>query len=377
MKIAVLNETRDGERRVALVPESCARLVKAGIAVTVERGAGAAAYFPDPAYQGAGAALADDPASLLAGADFVVMVQRPASRPGLSQHEADLMRRGTMLLGTILPTRHPDAVARLAEAGVTAFATDRIPRITRAQPMDTLSSMANIAGYRAAILAAAAAPKYFPMLTTAAGTVFPAKVFVVGAGVAGLSAIATARRLGASVEATDTRAAVKEQIESLGARFVGVETSESAQDAAGYAKELSQEYYRKQSELLARRCAEADAVITTALVGGVTAPKLITAGMVRGMKPGAVIVDVAAEGGGNCELTRPGETVEESGVTILGPRNLPAEMPYHASTLYSRNATAFVLAYWKEGRFAFDPDDEILGGSLVAHDGRVQPPAGA
>jgi NAD/NADP transhydrogenase alpha subunit len=214
------------------------------------------------------------------------------------------------------------------------------------------------------------------MLTTAAGTVFPAKVFVIGAGVAGLSAIATARRLGAAVEATDTRPAAKEQVESLGARFVGVETTESAQDASGYAKELSREYYRKQAELLAGRCASADAVITTALIGGVTAPKLVTAEMVRRMRPGSVIVDAAAEGGGNCELTRPGETVVERGVTILGPRNLPAEMPWHASTLYSRNLAAFVLAFRKNGRFVLDLDDEILRGALVTHQGEVRPPAG-
>jgi NAD(P) transhydrogenase subunit alpha len=376
MKIAVPKETRDGERRVALVPESCARLAKAGIAVAVERGAGEEAFFPDPAYLDAGASVEDDASALLTGADFVLMVQRPGFRPDLGRHEADQMRKGAMLLGTLLPTRHPDATGKLVAAGVTAFATDRIPRITRAQPMDTLSSMANIAGYKAALMAACALPKYFPMLTTAAGTVFPAKVFVVGAGVAGLSAIATARRLGAAVEATDTRPAAREQVESLGARFVGVETSESAQDASGYAKELSDAFYRRQAELLAQRCAAADAVITTALIGGVTAPKLITAEMVRGMRPGSVIVDLAAEGGGNCELTRPGETVVESGIAVLGPRNLPAEMPWHASTLYSRNVTAFVLAFCKEGRFVLDLDDEILRGCLVAHEGQARAPAG-
>jgi NAD(P) transhydrogenase subunit alpha len=375
MRIAVLKESRDEERRVALVPESCARLAKAGLAVAVERGAGESAFFPDSEYRDAGAAVEDDPAALLQAADLVLMVQRPAFRPDGGWHEADRMRKGAMLLGTIVPTRHPDAVGKLVGAGITAFAIDRIPRITRAQPMDTLSSMANIAGYKAALLAAGALPKYFPMLTTAAGTVFPAKVFVVGAGVAGLSAIATARRLGAAVEATDTRPAAREQVESLGARFVGVETAESAQDASGYAKELSEEFYRRQQELLAQRCAASDAVITTALIGGVTAPKLITAEMVSGMRPGAVIVDLAAEGGGNCELTRPGETVIERGVTILGPRNLPAEMPWHASTLYSRNMTAFVLAFWKDGRFALDLADEILRGCLVTHDGQGHPPA--
>ena len=221
------------------------------------------------------------------------------------------------------------------------------------------------------MIAANALPKFFPMLTTAAGTVFPARVFVIGAGVAGLSAVAAARRLGAVVEATDVRPDVREQIESLGARFVGVEAAESAEDAGGYARELSADFYRRQAELVGARCAAADAGITTALIGGVRAPRRITAGMVRAMRPGSVIVDVAAEGGGNCELTRPGQTVVEGGVTVFGPLDLPSEMPWHASTLYSRNLTAFVLAFWKDGQFRLDLDDEIIRGALVTHDGRV------
>ena len=370
MKIAVPREIREGERRVALVPESCRKLAKAGIEVTVESGAGTAAFFPDDAYREAGAAVEGDPAALPAKADFILKVQAPAPSPG--GHEADAMREGTMLLCTLMPTRHPDVVERLAARRITSFATDRIPRITRAQSMDTLSSMANIAGYKAVLVAANALPRYFPMLTTAAGTVFPAKVFVIGAGVAGLSAVATARRLGASVEATDTRPAAREQVESLGARFVGVDTAEDAQDASGYARELSEDFYRKQAELLADRCAAADVVIATALIGGVKAPQLLTAEMVRAMKPGSVIVDAAAEGGGNCALTRPGETVVEGGVTICGPLNLPAEVPWHASTLYSRNVTAFVLAFWKDGRFSLDLEDEILRGALVTHEGAVR-----
>ncbi|RJP25846.1 MAG: Re/Si-specific NAD(P)(+) transhydrogenase subunit alpha [Deltaproteobacteria bacterium] len=371
MKIAVPREILPGERRVALVPESCGKLSKAGIAVSVERGAGDAAFFPDGAYRDAGAAVEHDAAGLFGSADLVLKVHPPAFRPDPGRHEAEMMRKGAMLLGALMPSRNPEAVEKLAAAGVTSFSTDRIPRITRAQSMDTLSSMASIAGYKAVLLAANALPKYFPMLTTAAGTVFPAKVFVIGAGVAGLSAIATARRLGASVEATDTRPAAKEQVESLGARFVGVETAESAQDASGYARELSKEYYARQAELVAQRCAAADAVVTTALIGGVTAPRLITAEMVRGMRPGSVIVDLAAEGGGNCALTRPGETVVEGGVAIHGPLNLPAEMPWHASTLFSRNLAAFVLAFWKDGRFASDLSDEILRGALVTHDGKA------
>jgi len=377
MKIAVVKEIRDGERRVALVPESCRKLVKAGIEVAVESGAGEAAYFPDHAFVEAGAATGSDAAGLLGSADLVLKVQPPAWNPSLGKHEADLMREGAMLLGTLLPSRYPDVIEKLAARRISAFATDRIPRISRAQSMDTLSSMANIAGYKAVLIAANALPRYFPMLMTAAGTVLPAKVFVIGAGVAGLQAIATAKRLGAAVEATDTRPAVKEQVESLGARFVGVAADASAQDAAGYARELSAEFYRQQAALIAERCAAADAVVTTALIGGVKAPRLITAEMVRAMKPGSVIVDVAAEGGGNCELTRPGATVTEGGVTIFGPLNLASEVPWHASTLYSRNLAAFVLAFWKDGRFLIDRDDEIIRGALVTHGGAVLPPAGA
>jgi len=377
MKIAVVREIREGERRVALVPESCAKLVKAGIRVAVESGAGEAAYFPDRSFVDAGATIENDAAGLLGSADFVLKVQPPSGNPALGKHEADLMREEAMLLGTLVPSRFPDVIGKLAARRISAFATDRIPRISRAQAMDTLSSMANIAGYKAVLIAANALPRYFPMLMTAAGTVLPARVFVIGAGVAGLQAIATAKRLGAAVEATDTRPAVKEQVESLGARFAGVPTDESAQDAGGYARELSPEFYRKQAALIAERCAAADAVIATALIGGVKAPRLITAEMVRAMKPGSVIVDVAAEGGGNCELTRPGETVTEGGVTICGPVNLPSEVPWHASTLYSRNLTAFVLAFWKDGQFRIDRDDEIIRGALVTHRGEVFLPAGA
>ncbi|MBI4917675.1 MAG: Re/Si-specific NAD(P)(+) transhydrogenase subunit alpha [Acidobacteria bacterium] len=371
MRIGVPRETRAGERRVALVPESVKKLVGAGIQVTVEGGSGSGSFFPDDAYRGAGAEIVAGGAAVLGAADLVLKVQPPT--PG----EVGLMREGAMLLATLLPARNAEVVAALAARRVTAFSTDLIPRITRAQAMDTLSSMANIAGYRAVLIAASELPRYFPMLMTAAGTVFPAKVFVIGAGVAGLQAIATARRLGAAVEATDTRPAVREQIESLGAKWVGVPTDDSAQDAGGYAKELSPEFYRKQGELIAERCAGADVVITTALIGGIKAPRLITAEMVRAMKPGAVIVDLAAEAGGNCELTRPGEKVVEGGVTIVGPLNLPSEMPWHGSTLYSRNLTAFVLAFWKDGRFDLDLGDEIIKGALVTHDGEVRHPAPA
>ena len=368
MKLFVPRETGrdgDGERRVSLVPESVKKLVKAGVAVIVERDAGAASFIDDGRYVEAGATIATNPGTALAEADLVARVRAPLPA------EVEPMRPGAMLLAPLMPTRNLDLVRALVAHRVTAFSTDAIPRISRAQAMDALSSMASIAGYKAVILAADALPRYFPMLMTAAGTVLPAKVFVIGAGVAGLQAIATARRLGAVVEATDTRPAVKTEIESLGAKYVGVDTSEEAQDKGGYAKELSQEFYRKQGELIARHCAAADVVITTALIGGVTAPKLISAAMVEKMKPGSVIVDLAAPGGGNCELTRPGQTVEHGGVTILAPLNLPSELASHGSLLYSRNLAAFLLAFIKEGAFALDLSDDILREATITHDGKV------
>ncbi len=365
MKLFVPRETRDGERRVALVPESVKKLVKAGMTVVIEHDAGAGSFLDDAAYVEAGASVVTDAPATLAESDLVLLVNPPGPV------ELDRLRPGAMLLAPLTPTRNLDLVRKLLERRVTAFSTDTIPRISRAQAMDALSSMASIAGYKAVILAADALPRYFPMLMTAAGTVLPAKVFVIGAGVAGLQAIATGRRLGAVVEATDTRPAVKTEIESLGARFVGVETTEEAQDKGGYAKELSQEFYRKQAELIARHCAAADVVITTALIGGVFAPKLISAEMVEKMKAGSVIVDLAAPGGGNCELTKPGETVVHKGVKILAPLNLPSELAFHASLLYSRNLTAFVLAFWKSGAFQLDLSDDILKDATVTHDGRV------
>jgi len=365
MKLMVPKETREGEKRVALVPESVKKLVKAGVAVAVEHDAGAGSFLSDDAYTEAGATIMADPKASLAEADLVLMVNPPALA------EVDLIRPGAMLLAPLTPTRNLDLVRKLLDRRVTAFSTDAIPRVTRAQAMDALSSMASISGYKAVILAADALPRYFPMLMTAAGTVLPAKVFVIGAGVAGLQAIATAKRLGAVVEATDTRPAVKTEIESLGAKYVGVETGAEAQDAGGYAKELSPEFYRKQAELLASRCAAADVVITTALIGGVTAPKLITTEMVEKMKPGSVIVDLAAPGGGNCTLTKPGETVVHDGVRILAPLNLPSDVAFHGSLLYSRNLTSFVLAFWKNGAFTLDLADDILKEATITHDGKV------
>ncbi len=371
MKIGVPRELRAGEHRVALVPESCKKLIQAGIEVAIEAGAGTAAFFPDESYVEVGARIEPDGAALLGSTDLICKVGPPEIGGAGGRHEVSLLRPESMLLTGLMPTRHLPVVKALAERKVTAFSTDAIPRTTRAQAMDTLSSMANISGYKGVLLGALELPKYFPMFMTAAGTVFPAKVFVIGAGVAGLQAIATARRLGAHVFATDVRPEVKEQIESVGAKYVGIELKQSAAAGGGYAKELSAEDQARQRELLIEQCAASDVVITTALIGGVFAPKLINAEMVRKMKPGSVIVDLAADGGGNCELSQPGKTVVEGGVKILAPLNLPATMPTHASMLWSRNLTNFILTFWKDKRFNLDLNDEILRGALITHNGEV------
>jgi H+-translocating NAD(P) transhydrogenase subunit alpha len=366
MRIAVPQETAPGERRVALVPESCKKLVQAGYEVAVEAGAGTQAGYSAAAYREAGATVESDRAALVGGADILLKVGPPA------RDEAGWLRSGAIYLGSLMPLRHLAAVRALAARQVTAFATDAIPRTTRAQSMDTLSSMANIAGYKGVLLAANQLNKYFPMFMTAAGMVPPAKVFVIGAGVAGLQAIATAKRLGAHVTATDVRPEVKEQIESVGGKYVGIELKESAAAGGGYAKELSEEDKARQREILAAQVAQSDVVVTTALIGGVFAPRLISAEMVRTMRPGAVLVDLAADGGGNCELSRPGETVDEGGVTIMAPLNLPASLPLHASLLFSRNLTAFLLAFTKDKAFQLDLNDDIQQGALITHAGEVR-----
>jgi NAD(P) transhydrogenase subunit alpha len=371
MRIGVPRETSPGERRVALVPESCKKLIQAGYIVSVESGAGERAGFPDTAYREAGTELEPDPSRLLQAADVVLKVTAPVRRDG-SGDEVGWMHEGAVYVGSLMPLRNLSAVERLASRRITAFSTDAIPRTTRAQSMDTLSSMANISGYKGALLAAVELNKYFPMLMTAAGTVPPAKVFVIGAGVAGLQAIATSRRLGANVFATDVRPEVKEQIESVGGKYVGIELKETASAGGGYAKELTEEDRARQRELLAAQCAQSDAIITTALIGGVFAPKLISAEMVRSMKPGTVVVDLAADGGGNCELSRPGETVTIGGVTILAPVNLPATMPMHGSVLFSRNLTAFIQAFTKDKVFQVDLTDDIQQGAVITHDGVVR-----
>jgi NAD(P) transhydrogenase subunit alpha len=370
MRIGVPKETAPGERRVALVPESGKKLKQAGYDIAVEAGAGIAAGYPDAAYRDAGVALEPDPAALLGAADVVLKVGPPALDGG--RDEVAWMRPDAVYLGSLMPLRNLRAVRALAVRPVTAFATDAIPRTTRAQSMDTLSSMANIGGYKGVLLAAAELNKYFPMFMTAAGMVPPAKVFVIGAGVAGLQAIATAKRLGANVTATDVRPEVKEQIESVGGKYVGIELKESAAAGGGYAKELSDEDKLRQREILAAQVAQSDVVITTALIGGVFAPRLITAEMVRSMRPGAIIVDLGADGGGNCELSRPGETIRVGEVTVMAPLNVPASMPLHASLLFSRNLTAFLQAFTKDGAFQLDLNDDIQQGALVTHAGEVR-----
>ncbi|HVK00688.1 MAG TPA: Re/Si-specific NAD(P)(+) transhydrogenase subunit alpha [Gemmatimonadales bacterium] len=366
MRIGVPKEAAPGERRVALVPESVKKLIQAGYDVSIEAGAGETAGYPDAAYRDAGGAAETDSASLLGSADLVLKVGAPTAA------EVSSMRQGAIYLGSLMPLRNPEVAQALAQRRITAFSTDAIPRTTRAQSMDTLSSMANIAGYKGVLLAATELNKYFPMLMTAAGMVPPAKVFVIGAAVAGLQAIATAKRLGANVVATDVRPEVKEQIESVGGKYVGIELGEAASAGGGYAKELSEADKARQREMLAAQVAQSDVVITTALIGGVFAPKLITAEMVRSMRQGSIIVDLAADGGGNCELSRPGETARVGGVTILAPLNLPATLPLHASLLFSRNLTAFVLAFTKDKAFQLDFNDDIQQGAVITHEGEVR-----
>ncbi len=366
MNIALLKETFPGERRVALIPDAVAKLTQAGLTVLVEHGAGEAAFFSDQAYEQAGARLVNGAAELLAQAEVVVKVGKPA--PG----EIELLPRDSVLIAMLQALNNPELVLQLAERGVTAFALDMMPRISRAQTMDALTSMSTVAGYKATLLGAAACSKFFPLLMTAAGTVSPAKVLVLGAGVAGLQAIATARRLGAVVEAFDTRPVVKEQVQSLGASFLEIDLGhQDAQDAGGYAKQLSEEAHQREQELIHEHLKQCDVVITTALIPGKPAPILITAPMVADMAPGSIIVDLAAEMGGNCELTSPGETVVREGVTIIGELNLPSTVPTHASQMFSRNICNFLLLVVKDGELRLDFSDEVISGTCVTHNGQV------
>jgi NAD(P) transhydrogenase subunit alpha len=366
MLVVAVRETVAGERRVALTPDVAKLLARAKLEVAVEAGAGAAAGYPDAEYEKAGARVEPDAGKLLAAADAVAAVQ---SGPAL----AGRMRRGALLLGLLRPLDRPEQARALAATGVTSFALELVPRITRAQAMDVLSSQANLAGYRAVLLASVSLSKAFPMMVTAAGTVAAARVLVIGAGVAGLQAIATAHRLGAVVEAYDVRPAVKEQVESLGARFVELplETA-GAEDAGGYAKAQSEEFLARQRELLGQRVKAADVVITTAQVPGRRAPLLVEEAAVRGMRPGSVVVDLAAESGGNCALSRPDEIVEVGGVRVLGPTNLPSDVAFHASQMYAKNVSALLQHLVKDGQPVLDFEDPITRETILTHEGEIR-----
>jgi NAD(P) transhydrogenase subunit alpha len=373
MIVGVPKETLPGERRVALVPMTIRSLSRSGVEVLVEAGAGAEAGFPDAEFVDKGAKIAGSRSEVFGSADVIVQVRALGANPEAGRGDLELMRQGQTVIGLFEPLTALDEDKAVADRGVTLFAMELIPRITRAQSMDVLSSMATIAGYKAVLLAADHLPKMFPMMMTAAGTIAPAKAFIVGVGVAGLQAIASAKRMGAVVHAYDVRPAVKEQVESLGGKFVEMELETGdAEDAGGYAKELGEDFYRRQRELMTTVVAENDVVITTAAVPGKKAPVLVTADMVRGMAPGSVIVDLAAERGGNVELTKPGEIVVDQGVTILGPMNIPSEIPYHASQMYGKNLTTF-LAHLidKEGNLQLDMEDEITRETMVAHGGQI------
>ncbi|MFY7806608.1 MAG: Re/Si-specific NAD(P)(+) transhydrogenase subunit alpha [Limnoraphis robusta] len=366
MKIAIAKEIQVDERRVALVPEVAARLVKQGIEVWIEAGAGERAFFSDATYEQVGVKVIGDSATVWREADIVLKVGY------LEEFEVEKLRQGSIIIGFLNPLGNPGLVQKLADRQVTAFSMEMIPRTSRAQSMDALSSQANLAGYKSVLIAAATLPKYFPMLTTAAGTIRPAKVLIMGAGVAGLQAIATARRLGAVVEAFDVRPEVKEQVQSLGAKFVDVTLEEDTVAEGGYAKELSEKAKQHTREVLTTHVAASDVVITTAQVPGKKAPLLVTEEMVTQMKAGSVVVDLAASQGGNCECTEAGKDVLKHGVTIVGPINLPSSMPVHASEVYAKNLSALLkLMTTKEGELILNFEDDIISGACMAHNGEI------
>lgn len=370
MKVGIPKETVPGEQRVAVVPASVPALVKAGLEVLVEAGAGEAALCRDRDYEEAGARVVADPVEVFGQADVILKVQRLAQPPSGDVHEADLMPSGGAVVSFFQPSADPDLIHRLVARRLTCFSLDLLPRISRAQPMDARSAMSTVAGYRAVLLAATTYGRLFPMMSTAAGTIAPARVLVLGVGVSGLQAIATARRLGAVVSAFDVRPAVRQEVESLGARFLTIDVTSEA-DESGYAKGLAAEDERREREQMARFIKDADIVITTALVPGKRAPLLITGEMVAQMKPGSVIVDLAAEAGGNCEWTQPGATVVREGVTILGPGNLAAAMPVQASQLYSRTIVSFLMNMVRDGALRVDFTDPIVQESCVTRDGQI------
>ncbi len=371
MKITIPKEILSQERRVAVIPDTVKRMVAKGLEVSVESGAGTKAFIEDSAYEKAGARIEPSVESLFGGADVILKIHKPLQNERTGKHELDMMKEGAALISFLYPMSNIDLVKKMVERKLTSFAMDSIPRTTLAQSMDALSSMGTVAGYKAVLIGANALGKFFPMFMTAAGTIAPAKVLILGAGVAGLQAIATARRLGAVVEAFDTRQVVKEQIESLGAKFVSIDAAEDAQTASGYAKELSEEYQKKQKELIHKHLMKSDICITTAQIPGKKAPVLITEAMVKEMKGGSVIVDLAAEQGGNCELTEPGKEVVKHGVTINGLTNIPSTMSTHASQMYSKNIEKFLFHLADAKGLKMDLNDEITRGSLITHQGEI------
>ncbi|MHB8482542.1 MAG: Re/Si-specific NAD(P)(+) transhydrogenase subunit alpha [Nitrospiria bacterium] len=372
MKIGIPKEIIPQERRVALVPESIKRVLKKGFEVVVETGAGEFALVPDSEYEKAGAKVLPSPEALYNDAEVILKVQRPVFNTKLNKDEVDLIKEGSVLIAFLQPINYLDLIKKIAARNITSFSMDAIPRTTLAQSMDALSSMATVAGYKAVITAANAIGKFFPMFMTAAGTIAPARVLILGAGVAGLQAIATAKRLGGVVEVFDTRPACKEQVESLGVKFIELDVKhEEAQDAGGYAKQLSEDVINQEKELIRKHIIAADVVITTAQVYGKKAPILITEAMVKEMKKGSCIVDLAVEQGGNCELSEPGKEVVKHGVIINGYMNIPSSMPVHASQMYSRNLEKFLFHLTNEKGFKMDMNDEITRGSIITHKGEI------
>ena len=372
MIVGVPKESYPGERRVALVPAVIPNLTKAGLEVVVQAGAGAEAGYPDAAYVEKGAKVLPDRPSVFSTADIIVQVLCYGANDKNGKDDVSLYKRGQTLVGFLRPFGSAEIVQQIAQAGVSAFSVELMPRITRAQSMDALSAMATIAGYKAVLLAGVTSPRIFPMMTTAAGTITPARVFIIGAGVAGLQAISTARRLGAVASAYDMRPAAKEQVQSLGGRFVELPIeAQNAQDARGYGTAQDETFYARQRELLTKVVAESDIVITAAVIPGKKSPVLITADMVKGMAPGSVIVDLAAERGGNCELTRAEETINVNGVTIIGTINLAGTVPYHASQMYARNLMTYLTYMAKDGKLQMNLQDEITRETLVTHSGEI------
>jgi len=371
MVIGIPKEIMEGENRVACVPDVAAKLIKKGFKIVIEKDAGIKAGFTNEKYSQAGAEVVDDLQKLYQSSDIILKVQRPIEHPSFKKNELELMKKGTLLICFLYSLHNYELAKKAAELGINVISMDAIPRTTLAQRMDALSSQANLAGYKSVILAANHLNKIFPLMMTAAGTISPAKVVIMGAGVAGLSALGTAKRLGAVVEVSDVRPQVKEEVQSLGGKFIEVPTDESMQDAGGYAKEQSEEFLKKQKELIFKHVTEADIVITTALIPGKKSPVLITEEMVKNMKPGAVILDMAVEFGGNCELSEKGKTVNKYGVTIIGEPNLPSLVPYHASEMYAKNLLSLIEYSSKDGNFVMDMEDEIFKGAVIVKDGNV------